>query len=95
MDDIPFIQTPIGPYRVGKAFLKMSQTKPTTQDTPTVNVYGKTRGEHRKDIIIAVLVTGIIAFVGGMMFQGNQQHAIDTAVKSATPVAATNAPVKK
>lgn len=94
MDDIPFIQTPIGPYRAGKAFLKMSQTKPTTQDS-TAKEYNKTRGEHRKDIVIAVLVAGIVAFIGGMMFQGNQQHAIDTAVKSVTPVAATNAPVKK
>lgn len=49
--------------------------------------YSKTRGEHIKDVIIAVLITGIIAFVGGMVFQGEQQAAIETAVKSAQTVA--------
>ena len=83
-----YIETPINPYRVGRTFKKMSN-KPTAQ--PEVKApkakYSKTRGEHAKDIIIAMLVTGIITFIGGMTFQANQQRAIETAVKGAHTVA--------
>jgi len=41
------------------------------------------------------LVIGIIAFVGGMTFQGKQQGAIDTAVKAVSPSVSAQAPVKK
>ena len=63
--------------------------KPTAQ--PEVKApkakYSKTRGEHFKDIVIAMLITGIITFIGGVQFQVNQQKAIDTAVKGAQTVA--------
>lgn len=58
--------------------------------------YSKTLGEHVKDIVIAVLITAIVAFIGGMMFQNKQQHAIETAVKAVTPIAqAQEVPAKK
>ena len=80
----------------GRTFTKMSN-KPTTQPEVTKAPkakYSKTRGEHFKDIVIAVLITGIIAFVGGMVFQGKQQQAIETAVKGAS-TQTVEAPVKK
>ena len=87
-----YIETPINPYRVGRTFTKMSN-KPTAQ--PEVKApkakYAKTRGEHFKDLVIAVLVAGIIAFIGGMTFQGRQQDAINTAVKGAQTVAPSEA----
>jgi gas vesicle protein len=50
----------------------------------TSHKYAKTRGEHCKDIIIAILIAGIISFIAGMHFAN--QHTTDTAqaVKSAT-----------
>lgn len=91
-----YIETPINPHRVGRTFNKMSQTKSTQPEAvkaPKAK-YSKTRGEHFKDIVIAVLITGIIAFVGGMVFQGKQQQAIETAVKGAS-TQTVEAPVKK
>lgn len=42
-----------------------------------------TRGEHAKDIIIAVLVTAVIAFIGGMHFQNAQNQQVKNAVSAA------------
>lgn len=92
-----YIETPIKPYRVGRISTKMSQPK-TTQPEPVKAPkakYSKTKGEHFKDIVIAILVTAIIAFVGGMVFQGKQQDAINTAVKGAQTVAPVDTSVKK
>ena len=66
----------------------------TTNETPKVSKkYTKTRGEHLKDIVIAMLITAIIAFVGGVWFQKSQHAEIRSAVQAATVV--TNTPVKK
>lgn len=65
---------------------KMSKTTQTEQ-AKTVKKYAKTRGEHYKDIVIAILVTAIIAFVCGAIFQSKQQNAINTAVKAVTQTA--------
>lgn len=90
-----YIETPINPHRVGRTFKKMSQSKSTPEAPKAPKAkYSKTRGEHFKDIVIAVLITGIIAFVGGMVFQGKQQQAIETAVKGAS-TQTVEAPVKK
>lgn len=85
----------IKPYQGGKAYKNMSNksTQPEVVKTPKAK-YSKTRSEHYKDIAIFVLVTAIIAFVGGMSFQSNQQQAIETAVKGAS-TQTTKAPVKK
>ena len=85
IDDMPLIN----PYRVERTFKKMSKqstTQPEVTKAPKAK-YSKTRGEHIKDVIIAVLIAGIIAFVGGVTFQSKQQDAINTAVKSAQTVA--------
>lgn len=87
-EDVPFIK----PYRVGRAF-KMSN-KANTVEAPA-KAYNKTRGEHIKDIIIAILVAGIIAFVGGMTFAKNNQAEIDRAVSAVQPTAQAQEPVKK
>lgn len=91
-----YIETPINPYRVGRTFTKMSN-KPTTQ--PEVKApkakYSKTRGEHIKDVIIAMLVTGIIAFSAGIWFNEGKHKEIETAVKGAQTAAPVEAPVKK
>lgn len=39
--------------------------------------------ETVKTIVIAVLVTGIIAFVGGMKYEAHNAQRVDSAVKSA------------
>lgn len=49
----------------------------------TSKKYNKTQGEHYKDIVIAILITGVIAFVGGITFANNQQAQIDHAVQAA------------
>lgn len=97
VDEIEFIETPINPkIRVGRTFTKMSNSKPQTTEAPKVKAkYAKTRGEHFKDLVITALIIGIIAFIGGMTFQGKQQGAIDTAVKAVTPSVSAQAPVKK
>lgn len=84
-----YIETPITPNRVGRTFTKMSKEAKTVEvSAPKVKAkYAKTRGEHFKDIVIAILVSAVIAFVAGMNFQGKQQDAINTAVKGAQTVA--------
>jgi len=62
-------------------------SKESTTPAPVKAKYAKTKGEHRKDLVIAVLVSGIIAFIGGVTFQNSQQDAINTAVKGAQVVA--------
>ena len=49
-------------------------------------VYSKTRGEHIKDIIIAVLITGVITFVLGVRYANNQAATTETAIQAATAV---------
>lgn len=72
----------------GRISKQMSQPKSTTTEVKAPKAkYSKTRGEHFKDIVITALIVGIIAFVGGMTFQGKQQDAINTAVKGAQTVA--------
>ena len=69
----------------------MSNKSTTNEQPKAVKKYAKTRGEHYKDIVIAILVTAVIGFVVGMHFS-NQQHAqVEQAVKSAQ----TTAEVKK
>lgn len=72
--------------------------KTTQTEAPKASKkYAKTRGEHAKDIIIAILVTSIVAFVGGMVFANKQQAKVQQAVKAAqvvAPVASAEAPKK-
>ena len=72
----------------------MSKTNQTAEPK-AAKKYAKTRGEHYKDIVITILVTAIIAFICGAVFQSKQQNAINTAVKAVTPTAATAAEASK
>lgn len=84
IDDIPFHK----PERVGRISKKMSQPKTNQPEVKaSKSKYSKTRGEHFKDLVITALIVGIVAFVGGMTFQGKQQDAINTAVKGAQTTA--------
>ena len=81
----------------GKDIKPMSKTTQTASEKPAKK-YAKTRGEHAKDIIIAILVTSIVAFVGGMYFQGKQNSEVKNAVSAAQQAMAPKAeaaPVSK
>jgi hypothetical protein len=77
------------PERVGRAIKMPNNNK--TAEPKAVKKYAKTRGEHYKDIVITILVTAIIAFICGAVFQSKQQNAINTAVKAVTPSASAEA----
>ena len=64
----------------------MSKTT-NTPDAKPAKKYAKTRGEHAKDIIIAILVTGIVAFVGGVYFANQHNAEIARAVSAVQPTA--------
>jgi hypothetical protein len=81
MNDL-FIETPVKPERVGRA--KMPNTSKGA--SKPAKSYNKTRGEHNKDIVIAILITTVIAFVGGMHFSNNQHAETARAVSAATAV---------
>lgn len=89
----PYIATPITAKAVGKG-QKMSNKSTVTAEPKAAKKYAKTRGEHYKDIVIAVLVAGIIAFVGGMHFSNQQNSRITSAVKAVVPSASAQAPSK-
>lgn len=61
----------------------MSKNQPTNEPKSSKK-YAKTRGEHLKDIVIAVLVSAIIAFVAGMHFANRQHAETANAVSAAT-----------
>jgi len=66
----------------GKDIFKMSKSKTNEPVAPAV--YNKSKGEHTKDIIIAILVAGVISFIGGMYFANHQNDQIKQAVSTAT-----------
>lgn len=74
----------------GKDIKPMSKSTNQASDKPAKK-YAKTRGEHYKDIVIAILVTGIIAFIGGVVFANGNNAKIDAAVKAVQPVAQAEA----
>ena len=65
--------------------------KPEVKSTNTKPKYAKTRGEHTKDLIIAILITGVIAFVGGMVFANKQDAEVKNAVSAAQQAMAPKA----
>lgn len=74
---------------------KMSkESKVVTQPTKK---YAKTRGEHIKDIVIAILITGVIAFGLGVKFQSDRNTEMQNAIKQASTSSAVapEEPVKK
>lgn len=90
--DIPELKT-----RKGGKGNKMPNNKTTSAEVSKAPraKYAKTRGEHYKDIVIAMLVTAIIAFIGGMHFSNSQHSAINSAVKAALAPSASAQAAKK
>jgi hypothetical protein len=87
----PYIDEPKLYRKKAVGRVKKMTDKKTNQAEPSkpAKKYAKTRGEHYKDIVIAVLVAGIIAFIGGMHFSNEQHATVANAVKSVTANAGT------
>lgn len=84
------------PFRFTRKGGKDSKMSKNTKAVEApAKTYNKSRGEHFKDIVIAVLVASIIAFVGGMTFAKNNQAEIDRAVSAVQPTAQAQETVKK
>lgn len=83
------------PFKQGGKAEKMA----TKETATTSKKYNKTQGEHAKDIVIAVLITGVIAFVGGLVFANKQQarvdHAVSAVTQTATPKVDAQTPASK
>ncbi len=82
-EDLPF-----KPYKHGGKAKKMADKK-------VKSVEAKTRGEHVKDIIIAVLVTGIIAFIAGTQYANAQNDRMNEAVANTVQTEADTVQPKK
>ena len=67
-------------YKLTDRIKKMGKLKNNEQ----TKIYSKTRGEHTKDIIIAVLITGVITFILGVRYANNQASTTATAIQAAT-----------
>lgn len=89
----PYIDNP-KLYRkkaVGRANKMPNNNKTqTVEQSKPGKKYAKTRGEHLKDIVIAILIAGILAFVAGMHFANAQHEQVSKAV-----AAVQTAPAKK
>ena len=67
----------------------MSKSTNTAGSDKPAKRYAKTRGEHYKDIVIAVLVASIVAFISGTIYAGQVNERVEAAKASETQ------PVKK
>lgn len=89
--DIPELKTRKG----GKDLVKMAKSQNNAEVSKApAKKYQKSRGEHAKDILIAILITGVVAFVGGIVFANKQNARVEQAVKAAqvaAPVATAEA----
>lgn len=88
--------TPIKPVRVGRV-KEMTKSTSTNEAPKASKKYQKSRGEHVKDILIAVLITGVVAFIGGMQFANDQNAEVQSAVSEAkqTMASTADAPASK
>lgn len=65
------------------------ETMSKKEEVPVAKVYEKSRTEHFKDIVIAVLVTAVVCFVGGVSYANAQHNATETKVQSAVEAVET------
>lgn len=89
----PYIDIPKLNNRKAVGRVKKMTKSTITAEPKTAKKYNKTRGEHFKDIVIAMLVTAIIAFGLGVAFESNRNTQTQQAVKAA--LLQTTSPVKK
>jgi len=81
--------------RKGRRGIKMSKTTKETS-APKAKKYNKTRGEHIKDVVIAVLIASIVAFILGMQFaDGRNAEMVQAVTEAQTATASAETPVKK
>lgn len=100
-EDIPFKLPGAKTARIStkttrKGGKRRKMSKDTTPSKP--KRYNKSQGEHIKDIVIAVLVASIIAFMLGMRFENSQNNEVQSAVsemQTVTAEAVEEQPVKK
>lgn len=89
--ETPYFATPIITRKGGKVIKQM--TKSTQTEAPKASKkYAKTRGEHYKDIVIAILVTAIVAFGLGVKIQADRNAEVAQAVKNAVAPTAEAVP---
>jgi len=69
----------------------MSKKVPATKVEAPAKSYNKTRGEHFKDIVIAILIVGVVAFALGVRYSENKNAEMQSAVKAATTAVAPEA----
>lgn len=72
----------------GSKMSKNNKTEVASKAAP-VKKNQKSRAEHAKDILIAVLITSAVAFISGMHFANQHQADINKAVSAATTAQAT------
>ena len=77
--DIAYEYVPAKKYKL-RGVEKMSK------EAKEAKVYAKSRTEHYKDIVIAILVTGIVAFILGTNYQSKQAAHVQAAVSQVQPV---------
>lgn len=65
---------------------KLRGVEKMSKEAKEAKVYAKSRTEHYKDIVIAILVTGIIAFCLGSQYQSHHVAEIQKAVSAVQPV---------
>lgn len=88
------MKPPINTRKGGKVN-KMTKQATVTETPKASKKYAKTRGEHFKDIVIAILVAGVIAFIGGIQFANRQHAQVESAVKAAQADMTASAQAKK
>lgn len=74
---------------------KMSKSSKVTAAPKEAKSYNKTRGEHLKDIVIAILIVGVAAFAAGVHYANNQNATTQSAVKNALSAQTASAEAKK
>lgn len=93
-----YIATPLVTRKGGKGS-KMSKNSTTNEAPRASKRYAKTRGEHIKDIMIAMLITSVVAFIGGMVFANKQnaevKNAVQEAQQASAPKVEAQAPASK
>lgn len=96
-DGMQYEKTPIKKLitRKGGKVNNMTKNTKAAMKTPSKS-YDKTRGEHVKDIVIAILVAGVIAFVVGVHYSDTKTAQLQNAVSASKVTASVPAPsVKK
>jgi hypothetical protein len=90
---LDFEDLPRKPVKSGGKGAKMSKHSQSNEASKPAKRYQKTRGEHYKDIVIAILVASVIAFIGGVKVANNNHSQVNRAVQAAT--VSVEAPSKK